>query len=83
LPNFAQAVDAGDCASGFGAFASDAENKLGHNMIKVQVGSDFVYLLFDVWSGVVFYGHSLIFRLIGDRLFELKKVARRSRYVKA
>ncbi len=35
LPDFAQSMDAGDCALGFGAFASDAENELGHHMEKV------------------------------------------------
>jgi hypothetical protein len=75
LPDFAQTMDAGNCASGFGAFASDAENELGHNMIKVQVGCDFVHLFFDFWSGEVFYWHSLIFRL-GDVAFGVKKVTR-------
>jgi len=56
-------MDAGDCALGFGAFASDAENKLGYHMEKVQVRSYFVYLLFDFWRWVVFYGHSLTFSL--------------------
>jgi len=59
-------MDAGNCALGFGAFASDAENKLGHHMEKVQVRSDCIYLLFDVGSVVVFYGRSLTFRFIGD-----------------
>jgi len=50
-------MDTGDCTFSFGAFTSDAENELRHNMIKVKVGSDFVYLLFDVRSRVVFYRH--------------------------
>ena len=58
LPYFAYTMDAGDCAFGFGAFASDAKNELWHNVEKVQVGSDFVYLFFDVWSRVVFYRHN-------------------------
>lgn len=51
-------MDTSDCAFGFGTLASHAENKLGYNMKKIQVGSNLIHLLLDVWRRIIFYRHN-------------------------
>jgi len=53
-------VDAGDGASGFGAFASDAKNELGHYVEKIQIRSNCIHLLFNLGSWKVLYRHHFI-----------------------
>ncbi len=57
LPDFAQAVDAGNGAFGFATSAADAEHELGHHMIKLAFPRKLVDLFFDFWGFIIFYGH--------------------------
>ena len=48
----------GDCTACFGAFASDAKDKLGDDMVEFAFFRELVDLFFDFWGVVVFYGYS-------------------------
>ena len=61
-------MDTSDCSFGFGTLTSHAENELGYNMKKIQVGSNLIHMLLDVGRKIVFYRHNR--RMV----FEVKKV---------
>jgi len=53
LPDFAQAVDAGDGAAGFAAFASHAVNELWDDVVEFAFGCELINLNLDFWSFII------------------------------
>jgi hypothetical protein len=51
-------MNAGDGASGFGAFASDAKNELRNNMVELAFLRQLVYLLLNFWGFKIFNRHT-------------------------